>query len=69
MNLWPVEHFFPPFFSRSVLLFGSTSYKIHNLVVNRFLAGESVEVYYLFIRFYSSFTTKKSDCDFEYFSI
>ena len=34
MNLWPVEHFFPPFFSRSaeVHFFGSTSYEIHILV-------------------------------------
>ena len=37
MNLWPVEHFCPPFFSRSALnwsevhFYRTTSYKIHTL--------------------------------------
>ena len=49
MNLWPVEHFFPPFFfhisiesaliwkkrgKKAVLFSGSTSYEIHILVIN-----------------------------------
>ena len=36
MNLWPVEHFFPPFFSRSALIWKKTGEKSVQLVRGSF---------------------------------
>ena len=37
MNLWPVEHFCPPFFSRSALIWKKTGNKSVQLVGGSFL--------------------------------
>ena len=38
MNLWPVEHFFPPFFSRSALIWKKSGDKSVQLVRGSFLS-------------------------------
>ena len=55
MNLWPVEHFCPPFFSRSVLIWKKTGDKSVQLVRGSFLSNYFLKIHtFVDYHFYST---------------